>query len=162
MLVLPETARPANLVVSPGCRPRVLTSDIYDICQRVRELDPSLYIVELDADDPRPYRYVIMERCRDGVDRIALRVREGELDGRVIEKLRYQLAVPLSERVRRLEREGEAWERAEREKRLDQLVDSLAPRFQKLLHDCNFVHTPRPTSYPTRAIRPTNEPRRDS
>lgn len=155
MLVLPETARPANLVVSPGCRPRVLTSDIYDICERVRELDPSLYIIELASDDPRPYRYVVMERCTDGVDRMALRVREGELDGRVIEKLRYQLAVPFHDRVARLERDLEAWERQYREDELDRLVDEIGPRFQKMLHDCNFVHTPRPTSFPRRSIRTT-------
>src|SRR5690606_24816068 len=110
MLVLPETARPANLLVSPGVRPRVLTSDLYDICRRVAELDPSLFVVALASDDPRPYRWIIMERCRDGVDRMALRVREGELDGRVIDRLREILAVPLDERVRRLERELDEWE----------------------------------------------------
>jgi len=63
-LVLPETARPTNLVVSPGSRGRVLTSDLYNICERVAELDPSLYIIELDHDDPRPYRYIIMEQMQ--------------------------------------------------------------------------------------------------
>lgn len=155
MLVLPETARPANLLVSPGVRPRVLTSDLYDICRRVAELDPSLFVVELASDDPRPYRWIIMERCRDGVDRMALRVREGELDGRVIDRLREILAVPLDERVRRLERELDEWERKQHDERLDETIDRLAPVMQKAMHDSNIAAGPRPVSFPAKGIRAT-------
>lgn len=154
-LVLPETARPANLYLSRGSRARVLTSDLYDICNRVAELDPSLYIIELDHDDPRPYRYIVMERCRDGVDRMALRVREGELDARVLGKLRYQLAVPLDQRAAEIERDLEKWEQDYREEESDRLYEKIGHDFRKQLHDCGFTRAPRPTSYPTKAIRPS-------
>lgn len=151
-LVLPETARPANLVLSRGSRARVLTSDVYDICNRVAQLHPSLYIIELDHDDPRPYRYIVMERCSDGVDRMALRVREGELDGRVIRELQYQLAVPLPERAAKIERELEQWEKQQREEESDRLYEKIGPEFHRQLANCGFI-TMRPTSYAKRGIR---------
>jgi len=154
-LVLPETARPANLTLSRGSRARVLTSDLYDICNRVAEIDPSLYIIELDHDDPRPYRWIVMEHCKDGVDRMALRVREGELDARVLEKLRHQLAVPLRDRLEQLDREAEGYRKQYLEDEADRLYERIGPAFRKQLHDCGFTHAPRPTSFPTKAIRPS-------
>jgi hypothetical protein len=153
-LVLPDVARPTNLVVSAGSRGRVLTSDVYDICHRVAELDDALYIVELDHDDPRPYRYIVMERCADGVDRMALRVKAGELDGRVIEKLRYQLGVPFRDRVAKLEREGQEWEAKHREEESDRLYESIGGEFHRELERCGFISA-RPVSYPKKGIKST-------
>lgn len=152
-LLLPETARPNNLVVSSGSRGRVLTSDIYDICRRVADIDPSLYIVELDHDDPRPYRYIVMEQCKDGVDRMALRVRAGELDGRVIERLERMLAVPLANRVAELERDLERWEETEKERQVDELYEKIGGEFWRELEQCGFI-THRGVSYPKRGVKP--------
>jgi len=85
---------------------------------------------------------------------MALRVRPGELDARVIEKLRYQLAVPLKDRMAKLEREGEAWERQQREEESERLYERIGPEFHRQLERCGFITT-RPKSFPKKGIRPS-------
>ena len=94
-------------LIIPGQRPENLrlhqkyeiTSDVYNICQRVKELDPNLLIV-VHPKHPQPY--VVMERGPDHVDRFVARFEE--LDDRVIQRLQHMLAVPLEHRIAEIDR----------------------------------------------------------
>jgi hypothetical protein len=93
--------RPENLRMKGATH---VSSDLYDICNRIREVDPSLFIVY--HPDHQTHPYVVMEHCRDGEDRIVKRY--ATLDARVLEDLRYMLAVPFDERWKRIAAEVDA------------------------------------------------------
>jgi len=79
---------------------KIVESDIYNIAERVRQLDPRLVIVvHEDAEFP----FVVMEEGPDGVSRFVKRYKE--LDQRVIDDLRYMQSVPFDERLKMADRE---------------------------------------------------------
>ena len=86
------TSRPTNLRARGVTH---VTSDLYDICARVKELDPRLFIVYHETN---ALPYTVMEHCADGVDRIVRQY--ATLDARVLESLRYMLNVPFAQRWR--------------------------------------------------------------
>jgi hypothetical protein len=91
---------PSNVVTRN--RMAVVDSDLFNIAQRVREVDPNLVLL-LDERNEKPW--VVMERGADGVERFVKRY--SELDNRIVEDLKYMLAVPLNERMERVNREIE-------------------------------------------------------
>ncbi len=142
-IVVPGTAAPSNLHLSPDVQACVVESDMYDICERIKEISPRLYIIDL-RDDKHNHKYAVMEDCKDGQQRLVARY--AELDARILENLRYMAKVPLAERVRILEKENEDFERASREANFEELYERLGgPMYNQLEHD-GFVQ--RPKSYP--------------
>ena len=95
MLPVPSNVRTRHQMAS-------VDADLYNIAERVKQLDPNLVLL-LHEGQAKPW--VVMERCEDGVERMVKRYEE--LDSRIIEDLRYMLAVPLDERMKRLDREIE-------------------------------------------------------
>ena len=96
-----QVPRPHNLRGSPNIK--LVEHDVYNICNRVKELDPNLYIVLHQGHD-RPW--VVMEHCRDNVDRFVSRYKE--LTPQIIDDLHYMLAVPFEKRLEEAERRVEA------------------------------------------------------
>ena len=144
-LVVPDTARPSNLHFAADVAVKMVDSDVYNICDRIREISDRLYIVV--ASRPDEYCFVIMESCDDGVDRMVYKLKE--LDGRVIERLREMMAVPLGERLRRLEIEEHKFNEERREEDLEELYERLGRPMWTELERCGFIDG-RGVSYPKR------------
>lgn len=141
---------PTNLSLPPGVGAAYVDGDMYDICQRVREIDENLRVVVLTGQEKR-YTHAIMEHCGDGVERLIFKVGPADqdcplLDGRVVEKLRRLAAQPLAERLRRFEAEETKYEADQKEHELEKIYENLGrPMWTQLEHD-GFIQ--RSVSYP--------------
>ena len=141
-LYLPDRSAPSNLHLRPGTGVRLVSSDLYSICERMKEISPNLFAVELDEGDSMCY--AIMEDCKDGVVRLFYKVKK--LDGRVLDKLREALAMPAAERIRMLEREEYTMEEERKANELENLYETIGrPMWTQLEKDA-FID--RPVSYP--------------
>ena len=146
-LTLPDGVRPSNLHLPAGATATFIDGDLYDICARMRELDPNLYAVLLEHGGTG-YSYAIMERCADGVERLIFKVRE--LDNRVIDKLREIMAIPLEHRYRELEKREYKLEEERRERELDELYERMGAPMWGLMERTGFSQ--RPVSYPKAGV----------
>jgi hypothetical protein len=123
-------------------------SDVYDICSRIEEISPDLYI--LVADPPMDgFTYIVMERMRNGSD--GLVTRTNALDQRLVDHLRYILKVPISERLALLEKQEYIAEADRKEAEFEELYERLGrPMWSQLEHD-GFIQ--RNISYPKRGVK---------
>jgi hypothetical protein len=120
----------------------VVDSDLYKIADRIKEIDPNLYIV---FHEKHPQPFTIMENCKDGVSRFVARYEE--LDQRILDDLRYMLSVPFDERLKRVEREIDA-KNAALEAIDDETLDWLASEMRRDLVKSGFSTPIGFTSYP--------------
>lgn len=141
-LTLPDGVRPSNLHLGPGTQHVAVEADMYGICERIKEVDPSLHVVLLSSDDK--WCFAIMELCADGVERLVFKVKE--LDERVIAKLRRLMALPLKQRLARLEKDEFKFYADKKERELDELYEQLGRPMWTQLERCGFIQ--RPVSYP--------------
>jgi hypothetical protein len=145
-LAVPDTARPNNLHYAPGVKATLVESDMFDICKRVQEISPRLFILLLHDDNNA--KFAIMEKCQDGVDRLVMK--RDVLDGRVVERLQFLMKVPLAARMDALEKEEARLQAHANEKASDELYERLgAPMLRQLRHD-GFADDP--VSRPTVAV----------
>ena len=145
-LIVAGQARPTNLHLSPELSAVEIESDLYNICERVKEVDPNLYIIDLQKG--ASHTWGIMESCKDGVERLVFKT--NDLDGRVIQKLQRLVAVPLSERLKAHEAEEKAWKASEEDRELEELYDRAGRPMWTDLEKCGFID--RPVSYPKRGV----------
>lgn len=146
-LILPDRMAPSNLHLRPTVKTRFVENDVFDICNRIKAIDPNLYVIELIEGDKA--KFAIMERCADGVERLIYRV--DELDGRVVERLRYLAAVPLQERLAALEKDEHEFEAERKDNELEELYENLGrDMWQQLEHD--GFSGPRGVSYAKRGV----------
>lgn len=145
-LTLPGGVRPTNLHLPEGMSAVFVDSDMFDICERVKEISPRLYIILLTDD--KNYAYTIMEHCVDGVDRLVFKRRQ--LDARVLAELRQIMSVPLEERVKRLEKEHEKILADYHESQLDDMYEQIGRPMWTDLERCGFIQ--RPVSYPKTGV----------
>lgn len=144
-VILPETSRPTNLHFHDDVQVRMIDSDLYGICDDIKKISKDLFIVV--ASEGARSRFIIMERCEDGVDRKVFGV--DELDGRVLERLRYLMYHPLAERMKILEEEERKNDEQRKEEEFDELYHRLGgPMRYQLWHDGFIEH--RDKSYPKR------------
>lgn len=123
-LLLPEGVVPTNLHLPNGGHTYLLESDMYNICERIKELDPELIIVVHEHPGGR-LSYVIMEPNRQGTGGYEMVKRYHELDGRVIEDLRYMLSVPFEKRFDEKVAEIDKSEADRKEADLDELYERV-------------------------------------
>ena len=135
-------APPSNLSLDPSVRAGLVESDMYNICERIKELDPNLKIIHLI--DGETQSFVIMETGRDGKEYYVMKT--SELDGRVLEKLRYLLHVPFEDRIKALEKGNEEFEKKAHEDALDELYERVGRPMWTTLEKTGFID--RPVSYP--------------
>lgn len=122
-----------------------VSGDVYRICERVAEIDPNLIVRERpDWQTAGGFRYIISEMSKDNVERWVLGI--DDLDGRLIERLERMLYIPFEERYAAAEREEEQHKKAEVERELDELAETIGLPMQTQLERCGFVQ--RPVSYP--------------
>jgi hypothetical protein len=146
-IVIPGSHRPDNLYLSDDVKTAVVESDVYDICHRIAELSPNLYII--NAHSSSKHVWIIMEHCKDGVDRPIFRT--NELDARVLTKLREMLSYPLAKRIEILEKEAERIAEKQKEEAADELYERMGAPMWKQLEKDGFIQ--RPVSYPKRFKR---------
>lgn len=132
-----------NLHLPEGSGVKVIDSDLFNIADRIREIDPGLYI--LSVDRPDGHWFVIMQPCADGEDRMALRCKE--LDARAVERLQYMLHVPFEQRFDEIVRQIDEDEEQQKQDSLDELYEKMGrPMWTQLEHD-GFI-SGRNVSYP--------------
>lgn len=145
-LLLPDGLRPANLHLRDDpddpLKVRFVTSDMYDICNRIAGISDRLFLLELEKGSAEAQRfgYAVVERCTDGVDRVVFRVGKDGLDARVLERLRYLMSVPLAERMRIIEVERDSWEARHAEEAAEELYETLGGPMYRQLHHDGFAH----------------------
>lgn len=99
---------------------RMMTSDVYNVCDRIKEIDPNLYVV-IHENTEQPF--VVMEHCTDGEERMVKRYKE--LTPEILTDLRRMLAIPWETRFKKLAKEVDdhnrkaenAWEESESHER---------------------------------------------
>lgn len=133
--------RPDNLRGRFG---QMVESDVYMIADRVREIDPSLFIYATDQPGVAK-KYAICEHCVDGVERLVFAT--DELDARVLTHLQYLLRVPFEHRFAEAERIADQNEAERKQNETDEFYERLGrPMWTRLEHD-GFIET-RGVSFP--------------
>jgi hypothetical protein len=150
-LMLPDGFAPSNLHLRSSVKVRYIDGDMFNICERLAEIDPRLFIVELSDDEVDGAKYVIMEHCDDGVARMAIPERLKELDARVLERVQYILNVPWEHRLAAIEAENEAYEKAHHEQILDEMYEKMGGQFRWQLEHDGFI-THRGVSYAKKGV----------
>ena len=89
--------RPDNLRYSGNEKMQLVESDVYNVCERIKEIDPNLFVV-LHPDHPEPF--VVVESCRDGEERLVKRY--AELTPQILTDLRRMLSIPWEQRWKAL------------------------------------------------------------
>lgn len=157
-LVLPTGVAPSNLALPNDTRTRMIGSDMFDICRRIADVSPNLYIVVHEKPDGSLMHYSIMEKCADGVQRLALNVGPGKkidaLDQRVIDRLQWMIRVPLTDRVKATEAMEAKDKEDEKERSLEELYEKMGRRMHWQLERDGFIDS-RGISAPKKGIKPT-------
>lgn len=148
-IALPDGYAPSNLHLRSSVKIRYIEGDVFDICQRLAEVSPALFVVELTEGDRA--QWAIMEQCRDGVSRLVKKY--DELDARMIADVQRMLRIPLEHRAAAIEAEIDAANEKRREDNLEMLYETLGLPMLRMLERCHFIEQ-RPTSYPKRGVRP--------
>lgn len=148
-ILLPGGSVPTNLHLNPNTdKVRLVTSDMYHICERIREISPALYILELEreTEEGRKYGFAIMEHCVDGVDRLVIRCSKDKLDKRQLDRLGYIMSLDLHARLEVLDVERERWEAEQHDNELEKLYEQMGGQMHRDLARNGFIDT-FPTSY---------------
>jgi hypothetical protein len=125
--------KPENIHVKGGQRLVMVDSDVYNIAERLKEIDPHLKLV-LHEGHEKPW--VVVERGLNGVEYFVSRYEE--LGSHILEHLRYMRAVPLKDRVEKLAREADAAN--EKMGRWDEeKMDKFAHDFLKAAVESNMI-----------------------
>jgi hypothetical protein len=113
--------------------PQMVSSDLYDIARRIKEIDPNLTLM-IHKGHKQPW--VVMERCADGVERFVSRYETA--DDRILKDLRRMLATPFLERLDALENRIAA-ENEAKQHMPEETFERFAWDFHKALVDSNMV-----------------------
>lgn len=146
-IYLPESSAPSNLHLRKDVRSRLIESDMFDICTRIKEISEDLFIVELE--DQSAHSYVIMEKTVSGKEELVMKVKE--LDARILTKLQYLRKVPLEQRVKEIEAEHAREIKADHEANMERLYDRMGGQFHRELERCGFI-THRGKSYAKKGV----------
>jgi len=143
-LDIPGSAAPNNLHFGADVRATIVEGDLYDICTRLEEIDPTLFIVALESPDGKSF--AIMEHCADGWDRLIWRVEE--LDARVIKKAQYLKGVPFEKRIEEAEKVEARMQAELDEEQFEEFYQRVgAPMRRQLQHD-GFIDPVNDSIYP--------------
>lgn len=142
-LLLPGGARPSNLNLPDSMDAVPIESDLYNICERLKELSPRLHVVYIEGDLERPW--TIMEECIDGVSRTVFCC--STLNAEVITRVERIMRIPLETRYAQAEKENELYEKAAAEEEFERLYENMGRPLWTELDKCGFIDS-RPVSYP--------------
>lgn len=149
-ILLPSGARPTNLHLVPYqldengipiiTKASLVTHDMWMICERVKEISPNLYLLELlrTSREAEKFGYALMEHCPD-MDRLIMRVTKDNLDGRLLEKLRYIMSVDLHERIKICDRIRDKEEADQAENNSEAMWETMGGPMQIQLEHDGFI-----------------------
>lgn len=129
---IPGSAAPNNLHFAEDVKATIIESDLYDICSRLAEIDPTLFIILLE--DGNDHRFTIMEHCSDGWDRLVWSV--DQLDQRILQKAAYLKSVPFEHRFIEAEKLEAKMKTEQEAEAFEEFYDKLGgPMRAQLRHD---------------------------
>jgi hypothetical protein len=129
---IPGSAAPNNLHFADDVKATIIEGDLYDICTRLQEIDPTLFIILLE--DGNSHRYTIMEHCVDGWDRLVWSV--NELDQRILNKAAYLKSVPFEHRFMEAEKLEAKMKTEQEAEAFEEFYEKLGgPMRNQLRHD---------------------------
>lgn len=135
---------PSNIILPPGARPVAeVTGDVFSICARLRDYDPNIRVVPVEAD-ASGICFLICELGPDGDLREIMPVRE--LDGRIIERLQWMRAIPVKERLAAIQKELDADKKQRDEDSANLLYERLGGPMRTAIFRAGFTHMPDPQS----------------
>lgn len=146
-VIIPGAAAPNNLQFQGVAH--VVDSDVYNICDRVKEISPRLHIVVADPPRPDGKNFIVMEESKPG-DWMCV-ARYEALDDRVIKHLQELRAVPLQDRLAKLEKEEAEWEKKSQEDAADELYERMGGPMWTQLEKDGFVDS-RGVSYAKKGV----------
>lgn len=130
---------------------RLVTSDVYDVAQRLWDLGQQngtrLYISELDPPVTgfgKTYNFVISEWPYNSQEEMFV-MRVEQLDARAVTACERMIHIPLQKRMAELEKVEAKWAEEEKERQLDELYEKMGGNMLIQLDRCGFVD--RPVSY---------------
>lgn len=121
--------------------PVMVTSDLYNVAQRIKEIDPAL-VLKLDEGHPKPW---IVYEVRDGAEHLVKRYED--LTPAILEDLRYMASVPFMERYEKLVKEIDADNAKSDTGMSEEQFERFAYDFRRALVDNGLSHSPYHTSY---------------
>lgn len=136
MSQLLAAGRPSNLR-TPGLN-AIVESDVFDICNRVKEIDPDLVVWA--NDENHQHRFTVQGIDREGNEYPILFV--DELDGRVITELQrrmYIQQIPFAKRWAEFEKLEAQQEKARDEAEREKLYEKMGYQFYRQLDRCGFI-----------------------
>lgn len=113
---------------------RFVESDVYNVVNRIKEIDPRLYVV-LHEGEKRPW--VVMEQCADGEVRFVTRYEE--LSPKILDDLRHMLAVPFQARIDAMQKKLDEENDAAKKHRESDAWQQFTWDFNRTLHEANMV-----------------------
>lgn len=125
--------RPSNL--QTPTLGTLVESDIFDICNRIKEIDPDLTVVA--NDEGHAHRFSIQHIDKHGNAYLVMTA--DELDARIINDLQYLLHVPFEQRYAEAEKRERAAELASMEHQRESLYEKLGHQFYVQLDRCGFI-----------------------
>lgn len=142
-LVIPGSAAPHNLHLADNVHAAMVEGDLYDVCNRIKEIDPSLFIVQL-TDDANNCQFAVMEHCQDGMDRLVFKTQY--LDQRILSKIQRMLEIPFEERFDAVCAEIDRQEAERREEESNEFYERMGGPMYSELARTGFID--RNISYP--------------
>jgi hypothetical protein len=146
-LLLPDGFAPSNLHLRPSVKTRYVDGDMFNICERLAEISPRLFIVEMAEGDD--CSYAIMEHADHGVESLVCKVKE--LDARVLDRVQRMLHIPFEHRLAEIEKENAKYEADHHEDILEGMYERMGHQFRYQLEHDGFI-THRGISYPKRGV----------
>jgi hypothetical protein len=142
---LVAAGRPSNL--QTPTLGTLVESDVFDICSRVKEIDPELTIVA--NDEGHAHRFSVQHVDKHGNTYLVMTA--DALDARILTELQYLLHVPHEKRYAEAERRERAAEESVALEQRELLYEKLGHQFYTQLDRCGFIR--RPDSLPKRSRR---------
>ena len=133
--------RPESLRVRGKAVPKLVESDVYNICNRIKQIDPSLFVVWQEGQ-AKPW--IVVEQCADGEQRMVERYEE--LDARILEDLQRMLRIPYGERFKKITAEIDAHNerlRSETNRDMERIAWTMRRALRPATHD-GYIQSFRP------------------
>lgn len=139
-------------LVIPGMPPNMRASDygahmvegdVYNICERISEIDPDLVIYAHGRESSAAKKFAIAHVDKRGSEYLVMQT--DELDARILDELQYLLKVPFEKRYAEAERRERENEEYQKQLHLDKLTEEMGLPMYRELHRTGFIQ--RPKSY---------------
>lgn len=149
LLSLPAGLAPSNLHLRPSVRAKFVDGDVLGICERLAEISPRLYLVELSEDGRDRAAWTVMENCPDGVQRQVKKYHD--LDQRMLADVQRMLSIPLEHRAAAAQADIDAANAKLDDDNIETRYEQLGHAFRRQLWHDGFIEH-RGVSYPTRGV----------